>query len=77
MKFDEAFYKVIDKLEVLAHSEKRKDAIKAGKQMIRILQQIETDDDHFPLFDIALICRTVDPFGTDEELTEIMGSLFR
>ena len=76
LKFDEVFYKIIDKLEVLAHSEKRNDAIEAGREMVRIMKSIETDDDHFPLYDIELICRTVDPFGIDEELKRICGDLF-
>ena len=76
LKFDEVFYKIIDKLEVLAHSEKRNDAIEAGREMVRIMKSIETDDDQFPLYDIELICRTVDPFGIDEELKRICGDLF-
>ena len=75
MKFDEALYKVTDKLEVLSHSEKRDDAIEAGKKMIHTLMQIETDDDYFPVYDIQLICKIIDPFGTDEELREILSSL--
>ena len=68
MKFDEAFYKVTNKLEVLAASEKRDDAIEAGKQMIRILRQIETDDDDFPACNIQLIREIIDPFGIDDTL---------
>ena len=75
MKFDEAFNKVADKLEVLAHSEKRDDAIQTGKQMIRILLNIETDDDYFPVNNIQLICKIIDPFGTDEELADILSTL--
>ena len=75
MKFDEAFYKVTDKLKVLAHSEKRDDAINAGKQMIRMLLSVETDDDYFPVYDIQLICKIIDPFGTDEEIAEILSAL--
>ena len=73
MKFDEAFYKVTNKLKVLAHSEKRDDAIQAGKQMIRILLNVDTDDDYFPIDEIQLICKIIDPFGTDEELADILG----
>ena len=76
LKFDEVFNKIIDKLEVLAHSEKRNDAIEAGREMVRIMKSIETDDDHFPLYDIELICKIVDPFGIDEELKRICGDLF-
>ena len=76
LKFDEAFYKITDKLEVLAHSEKRDDALAAGREMVRILTQIETDDDHFPLPDIELICKIVDPFGTDEELEKLYRKYF-
>ena len=75
-KFDEVFFKIIDKLEVLAHSEKRHNAIEAGREMVRVMKRIETDDDNFPLYDIELICRTVDPFGIDEELKRICGEFF-
>ena len=76
MKFDEAFYKITDKLEVLAHSEKHEDAVKAAKNMIDLLKEMETDDDTFPAFDIDLICGIVDPYGTDEELVKIRSELF-
>lgn len=75
-KFDEVFFKIIDKLEILAHSEKRDEALEAGREMVRIMKSIETDDDYFPLYDIELICKTVDPFGIDEELKRICGDLF-
>lgn len=68
IKFDESFYKVINKLEVLAHSEKRADAIEAGKHLVRMLRQIETDDEYFPEYDIQLIREIIDPFGIDDEL---------
>ena len=75
-KFDEVFFKIIDKLEILAHSEKRNNALEAGRDMVRIMKSIETDDDYFPLYEIELICKTVDPFGIDEELKRICGDLF-
>lgn len=75
LKFSEVFYKIIDKLEVLAHSEKRDKALEAGRDMVRIMKSIETDDDYFPIYEIELICRTVDPFGVDEELKRICGEL--
>ena len=75
-KFDEVFFKIIDKLEILAHSEKRDEALEAGREMVRIMKSIETDDDYFPLYDIERICKTVDPFGIDEELKRICGDLF-
>lgn len=34
MEFEEAFYKITDKLEVLANSEKRDDALAAGREMV-------------------------------------------
>lgn len=75
LKFSEVFYKIIDKLKVLAHSEKRDKALEAGRDMVRIMKSIETDDDYFPIYEIELICRTVDPFGVDEELKRICGEL--
>lgn len=76
LKFSEVFYKIIDKLEVLAHSEKRDKALEAGRDMVRIMKSIETDDDYFPIYEIERICRTVDPFGVDEELKRICGELY-
>jgi hypothetical protein len=76
LKFSEVFYKIIDKLEVLAHSEKRDKALEAGRDMVRIMKSIETDDDYLPIYEIELICRTVDPFGVDEELKRICGELY-
>ena len=75
-KFDQVFFKIIDKLEILAHSEKRDNALEAGRDMVRIMKSIETDDDYFPLYETELICKTVDPFGIDEELKRICGDLF-
>ena len=75
-RFDEVFFKIIDKLEILAHSEKRDEALEAGREMVRIMKSIETDDDYFPLYNIELICKIVDPFGIDEELKRICGDLF-
>ena len=37
-KFDEVFFKIIDKLEILAHSEKRDEALEAGREMVRIMK---------------------------------------
>ena len=76
MKFEEVFYKIADKLEVLSNSEKHDNAVAAGREMIRILTQVETDDDYFPIPDIQLVCKIVDPFGTDEEITELCRKYF-
>ena len=70
--FDEVFYKIIEKLEVLIHSNKKEDALSAGRQMVQILAYTETDDDWFPRPNIELICHTVDPYGEDEELKKIV-----
>ena len=70
------FYKIIDKLEVLAHSEKQEDSLEAGREMVRIMKRIETDDDYLPLYEIELICKTVDPFGIDEELKGLCEDFF-
>lgn len=72
LAFDEAFYKIIDKLEVLYNSDKKEDALIAGRKMVQILAHTETDDDYFPRYNIELICKTVDPFGIDEELKQIV-----
>lgn len=52
LAFDDAFYKITDKLEVLIHSEKKNDAIAAGREMVRRMTHIETDDDYFPVYNI-------------------------
>lgn len=70
--FDDAFYKITDKLEVLVHSEKKEDAIAAGREMVRRMAHVETDDDYFLVNNIELICRIIDPFGIDAELKEIV-----
>ena len=72
LAFDDAFYKITDKLEVLVQSEKKNDAIAAGREMVRRMAHVETDDDYFPVYNIELICRIIDPFGIDEELKEIV-----
>ena len=63
---------IIDKLEVLSHSDKKEDALAAGRKMVQILAHIETDDDYFPRYNIEVICKTVDPLGIDEELKQIV-----
>ena len=70
--FDEAFGGIAERLEVFARSEKRDDAIEAGKNMIRALIQVETDDNYFPAPEIQLICSIIDPYDTDDELAEIL-----
>ena len=70
-KFDESFYKITHKLEILAHTKKRDDALEAGREMVRIIKEIETDDDYFPLYNIEEIRRIVDPYGDDEEMERL------
>lgn len=72
LAFDEAFYKITDKLEVLSNSGKKEDALAAGRKMVQILAHTETDDDYFPRYNIEVICKIVDPFGIDEELKQIV-----
>lgn len=72
LAFDEAFYKIIEKLEVFHNSDKKEDALAAGRKMVQILADTETDDDYFPRYNIEVICKTVDPFGIDEELKQIV-----
>lgn len=70
-KFDESFYKITHKLEILAHTKKRENALEAGREMVRIIKEIETDDDYFPLYNIEEIRRIVDPYGDDEEMERL------
>ena len=39
-----------------------------GRAITKRLREVEHDDDWFPVGDIQMICRIVDPYGTDEEL---------
>lgn len=39
-----------------------------GRAIAKRLREVEHDDDWFPVGDIQMICRIVDPYGTDEEL---------
>lgn len=66
--FDELFYKIVDKLEVIDRVAGRDKAQEMGKILAKRLKEVETDDDWFPYGDIQLICKTVDPFHTDDEL---------
>jgi len=66
--FDLAFEHVVRKLEVLMESGDRKKALEAGKEIVRILESVETDDDYFPYGDIEVVCKTIDPFRTDDDL---------
>lgn len=75
-KFDETFYQIIQKLEILAHSRKRDDALDAGREMVRIIKEIETDDDYFPLYNIEAIRKIVDPYGDDDEMQRLCEDLF-
>ena len=75
MKFDKMFYKITYKLEILAHTKKRNDALETGREMVRIIKEIETDD-YFPLYNIEAIRRIVDPYGNDEEMQRLCKDLF-
>ena len=66
--FDQAFDHIISKLEVLMEAGERDKALQTGKEIVRILQSIETDDDYFPYSDIEAVCKTVDPYRLDSEL---------
>ena len=66
--FDELFYKILDKLQVLDNALEREKAQECGRAIAKRLREVEHDDDWFPVGDIQMICRIVDPYGTDEEL---------
>ena len=42
---------------------RREEAEETGKEMIRILQAVETDDDQFPEYEISLIENIIYPYG--------------
>lgn len=66
--FDELFYKILDKLQTLDDALERDNAQEIGRAIAKRLREVEHDDDWFPIGDIQMICRIVDPYGTDEEL---------
>lgn len=66
--FDELFYKILDKLQTLDDALERDKAQEIGRAIAKRLREVEHDDDWFPIGDIQMICRIVDPYGTDEEL---------
>ena len=55
--------RVIDKLEYMWEDVRREEAEETGKEMIRILQAVETDDDQFPEYEISLIENIIYPYG--------------
>ena len=66
--FDASFEQIVKKLEVLVESGDREKAVEIGKEIVKILRDIETDDDCFPYSDIDIVCKTVDPFRTDPDI---------
>lgn len=70
--FDEFFYKILDKLQVLDDALERQKAQEIGIAIARRLREVEHDDDWFPVGNIQSICAVVDPFGTVEELKELL-----
>lgn len=66
--FDELFYKILDKLQVLDDALEREKAQEIGRAIAKRLREVEHDDDWFPVGDIQMIYQIVDPYGTDEEL---------
>lgn len=68
LQFDHSFGNIIKKLEILMEACEREKALEIGKEIIKILSAIETDDDYFPDNDIEAVCRTVDPFRIDSDL---------
>jgi hypothetical protein len=53
--FEEAMWDLVDRLDILYHSEYMQDAIKVGSQMITALSDISCDDPDFPDYDIQMI----------------------
>lgn len=66
--FDTAFERIASKLEVLMQAGDRDKAVEIGKEVIKVLENIETDDDWFPNSDIEAVCRIVDPHRINPEL---------
>lgn len=76
LPFDMTVYRILDKLEVLVKCGDKKEALEAGKEMVRIFLEIETDDDYFPEYFLVNIGRIVDPYGTDEELKQLIEPFY-
>lgn len=70
--FSDAFIPVIKKLELFYRFEPRETVLDTAKEMVRILKEVETDDDWFPQHEMEMICMTVDPFCTCDELWDMV-----
>lgn len=70
--FDEFFNKVLDKLQILEEALEGDKALEIGRAIAKKLREVEHDDDCFPVWNIQMICRIVDPYGTDEELKKLL-----
>lgn len=47
--------------------------LRLGISFKQFLLNVDTDDDYFPIDETQLICKIIDPFGTDEELADILS----
>lgn len=70
--FDEFFYKILDKLQILDDSMEREKAQRIARVIAKRLREVEHDDDWFPYGNIQMMCQIVDPYGTDEELKRLL-----
>ena len=68
--FDTAFRHIASKLEVLMQAGDRDKAVEIGKEVIKVFENIETDDDWFPYSDMDVVRCIVDPHRIDPELWE-------
>ncbi|MCR5101989.1 MAG: hypothetical protein K6B41_11595 [Butyrivibrio sp.] len=53
--FEEAMWDLVDRLDILYHSEHIQDAIDVGTKIIKQLNEISCDDPDFPSYDIEMI----------------------
>jgi|GEM_PF-4642632 len=69
-------YPILNRLEVLAASDKRPSAVSAGKRMMRRLSKLEhervREHDDFPEHLLILIADIIDPHRTDEEVQRLL-----
>ena len=59
-EFDDMFFPITDKLEILMKSSHRDEAIQTGQSMIELLVEIDTDDDFFPVYECDLIKQIIE-----------------
>ena len=65
-KFEKDFAAAELKLKIFLNGEKRREAVAAGKEIVRMINRLESDSDQFPGKLIARLEKMIFPYGADE-----------